>query len=75
MIQLADDLSRELGCPVEVTYRPKTREVMAVAFPYPGHQVRVILPVPPLSPPLTANSFLIMKDNFLKALRRRIQEL
>ena len=74
MIQLADDLARELGCPVEVTYLPKTREVMAVVFPYPGRQVRVILPVPPLTPPLSNNSFLPMKENFLRALRRRMTE-
>ena len=76
MIQLTEDLARELGCPVGVTYLPKTREVIVVAFafPYPGRQVRVTLPVPPLTPPLSNNSLLPMKDNFLRALRRRINQ-
>jgi len=45
--RLAEDLALTLGCPVEVSYREDTREVIAVARPEGGGEVRVSLTVSP----------------------------
>src|SRR4051794_3798576 len=39
--RLAEDLALTLGCPVVVSYREETREVIAVARPQTGGEVRV----------------------------------
>jgi hypothetical protein len=69
---LAEELARELGCPVEVAYIPGTREVLAVARPVQGREVRVILPVPPIAIRLMDNPFVVVKRDLLQQLRHRI---
>jgi len=46
--RLAEDLALTLGCPVQVSYREDTREIIAVARPDGGDQVRVSLTVSPM---------------------------
>ena len=71
MSPLGADLSRELGCPVEVNYLPKTREVVAVAHPDSGAEVRVSLPAP-VALQLINNAFPALKNDLLKELRRQM---
>src|SRR4051795_7107786 len=71
---LAHDLSRELGCRVEVNYLPKTREVVAVAYPDSAPEVRVTLPAP-IALQLINNAFPALKNDLLKELRRQIGRL
>ncbi len=69
MSRLAEDLARELGCPVEVMYLGDSREVVAVARPQLGREVRVVLPVSPIALPLMQNPFAALKYDLLKRLR------
>jgi hypothetical protein len=71
MSPLGADLSRELGCPVQVSYVPKTREVVAVAHPDSGPEVRVTLPAP-VALQLINNAFPALKNDLLKELRRQM---
>src|SRR4051812_18246131 len=64
--RLAQELGQALGCPVEVTYKEETREVVAVARPKSGREVRVVLPVSPIALPLMENPFAAVKYNLLK---------
>jgi hypothetical protein len=68
---LGDDLSRELGCPVKVNYLPNTREVVAVAYPDSGPEIRVTLPAP-IALQLINNAFPALKNDLLKELRRQM---
>src|SRR3954452_23085552 len=70
MSPLGADLSRELGCPVEVNYLPKTREVVAVAHPDSGAEVRVSLPAP-VALQLINNAFPAPQKKNLKKKSRR----
>jgi hypothetical protein len=67
--RLAEDLTRELGCPVEVMYLSDTREIVAVARLHPSRAVRVVLPVSPIAVPLLQNPFAALKCDLLKQLR------
>src|SRR3954469_19188732 len=71
MSPLGADLSRELGCPVEVNYLPKTREVVAVAYPDSGPEVRATLPAP-IALQLMNDAFPDLKCDLLKELRRQM---
>jgi hypothetical protein len=71
---LAHDLSRELGCRVEVNYLPKTREVVAVAYPDSAPEVRVTLQAP-IALQLINNAFPALKNDLLKELRRQMGRL
>jgi hypothetical protein len=67
--RLAEDLTKALGCPVEVTYIHDTREVIAVAHPKPGRKVQVTLPVSPITLPLIDNPFGALRYVLLRQLR------
>src|SRR4051794_27170753 len=68
---LGDALSRGLGCPVKVNYQPNTREVVAVAYPDSGPEIRVTLPAP-IALQLINNAFPALKNDLLKELRRQM---
>jgi len=70
--RLAEDLALTLGCPVEVSYREETREVIAVARPQSGGEVRVSLTVSPMGLWLMENPFVALKYDLLKQLRRQL---
>ena len=70
--RLAEDLALTLGCPVEVSYREDTREVIAVARPESGGEVRVSLTVSPMGLWLMDNPFVALKYDLLKQLRRQL---
>ena len=70
--RLAEDLAFTLGCPVEVTYREDTREVIAVAHLEPGREVTVSLTVSPMGLWLMENPLLALKYDLLKQLRRQM---
>jgi hypothetical protein len=70
--RLAEDLALTLGCPVEVSYRDDTREIIAVARPDGGRQVRVSLTVSPMGLWLMENPFVALKYDLLKQLRRQM---
>jgi hypothetical protein len=70
--RLAEDLALTLGCPVEVSYREETREVIAVARPQSGGEVRVSLTVSPMGLWLMDNPFVALKYDLLKQLRRQL---
>ncbi len=70
--RLAEDLALTLGCPVEVSYREETREVIAVACPEPGREVQVSLTVSPMGLWLMDNPFVALKYDLLKQLRRQL---
>jgi len=70
--RLAEDLALTLGCPVEVSYREETREVIAVARPQGGSEVRVSLTVSPMGLWLMDNPFVALKYDLLKQLRRQL---
>jgi hypothetical protein len=70
--RLAEDLALTLGCPVEVSYREETREIIAVARPDGGGQVRVSLSVSPMGLWLMENPFVALKYDLLKQLRRQL---
>ena len=72
MSRLAEDLALTLGCPVEVKYLEGTREVVAMAYPEPGREVRVSLTVSPLGLWLMDNPFVALKYDLLKQLRRQM---
>ena len=74
MSRLAEDLARALGCPVEVMYRGDTREVVAVARPRRGRELRVVLPVSPIALPLLQNPFAALKYDLLKQLRLQMSQ-
>ena len=74
MSRLAEDLARALGCPVEVMYLGDSREVVAVARPQPGREVRVVLPVSPIALPLMQNPLAAVKYDLLKQLRLRMSQ-
>ena len=71
---LAEELARALGCPVEVMYLEHTREVVAVARPRLGREVRVVLPVSPIALPLMQNPFAAMRYDLLKQLRYQMSQ-
>jgi hypothetical protein len=64
---MAEELALVLGCPVEVTYLKHTREILVVACPKPGREVRITLPAPPVG--LIENPYAALKYDLLKALR------
>jgi hypothetical protein len=70
--RLAEDLALTLGCPVEVSYREETREVIAVARPETGGEVQVSLTVSPMGLWLMDNPFVALKYDLLKQLRRQL---
>ena len=70
--RLAEDLALTLGCPVEVSYREETREVIAVARPQSGGEVRVSLTVSPMGLWLMDNPFVALKYDLLKQLRGQL---
>jgi hypothetical protein len=70
--RLAEDLALTLGCPVEVSYREETREVIAVARPHTGGEVRVSLTVSPMGLWLMDHPFVALKYDLLKQLRRQL---
>lgn len=72
MSRLAEDLALTLGCPVEVSYRQETREVVAVARPQGGSEVQVSLTVSPMGLWLMDNPFVALKYDLLKQLRRQL---
>lgn len=72
--RLAEDLARELGCPVEVMYLGDSREVVAVARPQLGRELRVVLPVSPIALPLMQNPFAALKCDLLKRLRLQMTQ-
>ena len=74
MSRLAEDLSRELGCPVEVGYLGDSLEVVAVARPQPGRELVVVLPVSLLARPLLQNPFTALKYDLLKQLRLQMSQ-
>lgn len=74
MSRLAEDLTRELGCPVEVMYLGDSREVVAVARPQLGRELRVVLPVAPIALPLMQNPFAALKCDLLKQLRLQMSQ-
>jgi hypothetical protein len=74
MSPLGPDLSREMGCRVEVNYLPKTREVVATAYPDSGPEVRVALPAP-IALQLINNAFPALKNDLLKELRRQMARM
>ncbi|HEV7364977.1 MAG TPA: hypothetical protein VGN76_03945 [Gemmatimonadales bacterium] len=75
MNRLAENLAKALGCPVELTYLPDTQEVVAVAHPEPGREVRVTVPASPIwLRPLT-NPFFGLKYDLLKRLRHQIKQV
>ena len=70
--RLAEDLALTLGCPVEVSYREETREVIAVARPETGGEVQVSQAVSPMGLWLMDNPFVALKYDLLRQLRRRL---
>ena len=72
--RLAEDLTRELGCPVEVMYLGDSREVVAVARPQVGRELRVVLPVSPIALPLMQNPFAALKCDLLNQRRRQMTQ-
>src|SRR6478609_1478700 len=72
MNRLAADLGAALGCPVEVSYLPDTREVLAVARPRTPREVRVSLLVSPIALRVMHNPFAAVKYDLLKQLRRQM---
>ena len=72
MSRLAEDLARELGCPVEVAFVSTTREVVAVARPWPGREVRVTLPVSTVALGHMENPFFALRYDLLKQLRHQM---
>jgi hypothetical protein len=70
--RLAEELALTLGCPVEVSFRGETREVIAVARPETGGEVRVSLTVSPMGLWLMDNPFVALKYDLLKQLRRQM---
>ena len=72
--RLAEDLALTLGCPVVVMYLEDTREVLAVAQPQPGREVRVTLPVAPLAIRLMDNPFAALKYDLIKQLRYQMSQ-
>ena len=72
MSRLAEELALTLGCPVEVSYRGETREVIAVARPDRGGEVRVSLTVSPMGLWLMDNPFVTLKYDLLRQLRRQL---
>ncbi len=74
MSRLAEDLARALGCPVEVMYLGDSRDVVAVARPQLGREVRVVLPISPIVIPLMQNPFAALKNDLLKQLRLRMSQ-
>lgn len=70
--RLAEDLALTLGCPVEVSYREDTREIIAVARPDGRAEVRVSLTVSPMGLWLMENPFVALKYDLLKQLRRQL---
>jgi hypothetical protein len=71
---LAEYLGSALGCPVEVSYLPETREVVAVAHPRTPREVLVTVFVSPIALRVTDNPFAAVKYDLLKQLRRQIGE-
>ncbi|HZN99087.1 MAG TPA: hypothetical protein VFB61_15240 [Gemmatimonadales bacterium] len=74
MSRLAEELALALGCPVKVSYVHDTREVVAVAYPEPGREVRVSLPVSLISIRLMENPFFAVKYNLFKQLRYQMDQ-
>ena len=74
MSRLAEELALALGCPVKVSYLHDTREVVAVAQPEPGRQVRVTLPVSLLALQQMENPFFAVKYNLFKRLRYQMDQ-
>jgi hypothetical protein len=72
MNRLAADLGAALGCPVEVSYLPDTREVLAVARPRTPREVRVSLLVSPIALRVMDNPFAAVKYDLLKQLRQQM---
>jgi hypothetical protein len=70
--RLAEELALTLGCPVEVSYRGETREVIAVARPETGGEIRVSLTVSPMGLWLMDNPFVALKYDLLRQLRRQM---
>jgi hypothetical protein len=74
MSRLAEELALALGCPVKVSYLHDTREVVAVAYPEPGREVRVNLPVSLIAIRLMENPFFAVKYNLFRQLRSHIDQ-
>ena len=70
---MADDLSRELGCPVVVKFVDMTRELIAVAHPERGDEIRITLPVS-LMALLLDNSYAAVRCDLLKQLRLQLDQ-
>jgi len=70
--RLAEDLALTLGCPVEVSYREETRQVIAVARPQTRGEIRVSVTVSPMGLWLLDNPFVALKYDLLKQLRRQL---
>jgi hypothetical protein len=73
MSRLAEDLALELGCQVEVTYLQDTREVVAVAHPESGREVRATVPVRPIGHQLIDNPF-VLGYHLLRELRYQMSQ-
>ena len=74
MSRLAEELALALGCPVKVSYLHDTREVVAVAYPELGREVRVSLPVSLIALRLLEKPFFAVKYNLFKQLRYQMDQ-
>jgi hypothetical protein len=74
MSRLAEELALALGCSVKVSYLRDTREVVAVAYPELGREVRVSLPVSLIAFRLLENPFFAVKYNLFKQLRYQMDQ-
>lgn len=72
--RLSEELALALGCPVEVSYLPGTREVVAAARLESGREVRVTLPVSPIALRLIDNPFGALRYDLLKQLRYQMSQ-
>jgi hypothetical protein len=68
---MGEELSRELGCPVVVSFFDLTREVVAVAHPELGDEIRINLPVS-LMALVLENSYAAVRCDLLKQLRLQL---
>jgi hypothetical protein len=69
--RMAEELALVLGCRVELTYVQDSREIVVVAHPEPGREVRVTLRVP-IALPLIDDHVAELKYDVLKELRRQM---
>jgi hypothetical protein len=70
---MGEELSRELGCPVVVSFFDLTREVVAVAHPELGDEIRINLPVS-LMALVLENSYAAVRCDLLKQLRLQLDQ-